>query len=97
MPKITPRSKLLEILKEANDVFKSCAKKSKVLAALSWNPEVTAEFFQKKEAVLPKPIYSVNIDEIKSLLGSLNQLEPKIQGEHPLLIWLRRKIGRAHV
>ena len=92
MLKTVQRISLLSILKEANDVFKECAKKSKVLAALSWGPEVVSEFFQKKESELPRPQYVIDKGEIKSLLGLLNGLEPKLQGDHPLLAWLRRTL-----
>ncbi|MBM4317039.1 MAG: DUF1704 domain-containing protein [Deltaproteobacteria bacterium] len=92
MTKNFSQSKLVLTLKEANEVFKGCAKKSKILAALSWSPEVVTEFFSKKESVLPKPVYFVDKAEIKSLLEQLKALEPKLQGEHPLLAWLRRTL-----
>ena len=50
MAKVVPKQDLIATLKTASDVFKSCAKKSKILAALAWKPEVMAEFFQKKES-----------------------------------------------
>ncbi len=92
MTKIVPKKNLISTLKEASDVFKACAKKSKILAALAWNPEMVYEFFQKKESVLPSPTYSIDKKEISSLLELLKALEPKIQGEHPMLAWLRRTL-----
>jgi len=92
MAKTVPKGNLVSILKEASNVFKACAKKSKILAALAWKPEVVAEFFQKKESVFPKPIYTIDKKEITDLLTALNGLEPKLKGDHPMLAWLRRTL-----
>jgi uncharacterized protein (TIGR02421 family) len=92
MAKIVSHAKLVSTLKEASDVFKACAKKSKILAALSWKPEVITEFFQNKESVLPRPVYAIDKKEISSLLQILKDLEPKIQGQHPMLSWLRKTL-----
>lgn len=92
MVKSVIKKDLIATLKEASDVFKSCARKSKILAALAWRPEVVAEFFAKKESVLPNPTYLIDKREILSLLEALKALEPKLQGEHPMLAWLRKTL-----
>ncbi len=92
MVKSVIKKDLIATLKEASDVFKSCARKSKILAALAWRPEVVAEFFAKKESVLPNPTYLIDKREILSLLEALKALEPKLQGEHPMLDWLRKTL-----
>lgn len=84
--------KLVSVLTEASEIFKICARKGKILSALAWKPEVVNEFFAKKAGQLPKPSYEVDKKEILSLLRDLGGLERKLQGDHPMLLWLRRTL-----
>jgi uncharacterized protein (TIGR02421 family) len=90
MTKLTPKADLVATLKGASDVFKFCSKKTKILAALAWKPEVAEEFFKKGESVPPNPTYSIDKKTYQDLLQMLKELEPKIAGNHPVLAWLRK-------
>lgn len=91
MPKrLVSKTDLTSKLREAGDVFKICAKKTKILSSLAWSPEVANEFFQKKESELPKPKYDIDIKTFQEVLDALVKVKPKIQGEHPVLQWLER-------
>lgn len=88
--KTIPKMKLTLLLKEAGDVFRLCAKKSKILSTLAWKPEVVQEFFKTNESTLPKPTYQVDRKALSDLVLALDRLEPKLLGEHPVLHWLQR-------
>lgn len=90
MGKLHPKAKLLEIVKEASDVFKFCAKKTKILASLSWGPEVASAFFASKCTALPQPSYGYDRNNGEKILQSLADLEPKIRGDDLVLQWLRK-------
>lgn len=82
------KAEITSKLKEAGEIFKVCAKKTKILSALAWEPEVANEFFQKKESELPKPKYKIDKKMFQEVHESLVRLKPKLQGEHPVLLWL---------
>jgi uncharacterized protein (TIGR02421 family) len=84
------KSELVATLKAASDVFKVCSRKTKILAALAWKPEVATEFFQKKETLPPVPTYSIDKKTYQDLLQMLKDFEPKLVGDHPILAWLRK-------
>lgn len=88
--RIVSKTDLISRLKEAGDVFKICAKKTKILSSLTWKTEVADEFFQKKEGQLPKPVYEIDRKTCQEVLDSLIRLKPRIEGEHPVLQWLER-------
>lgn len=77
-------------MKEASDVFRLCAKRIKVLSVISWGAKVADEFFAKKEGVVPKPVYKMNREELLDTIKLLNDLAPKLKGEHPVLAWLSK-------
>lgn len=81
---------LLQVLKEAGDVFRFCSRKTKVLAALAWKAEVATDFFKKKAGVLPEPSYEIDRKAMSECLAALRGLAPKVRGEHPVLQWLSR-------
>ena len=84
------KKELTALLKEAGDVFKFTARRTKILATLAWGPEVAAEFFRKKESVLPVPTYAVDRKGLSDGMEALQRLRPKLLGEHPVLQWLSR-------
>lgn len=90
MKKTFPKKQLLTALKESGEVFKSCARRAKLLNAIAWKSEVAEEFFRKKEMELPKPVYAVDKKTCLELLELLADLRPKIAGEHPVLKWLEK-------
>src|SRR3989338_2007017 len=90
MKKTFPKKQLLAAFKDAGEVFKQCARKSKLLSALAWKPEVAADFFQNKQTELPKPTYSVDRKTCLDLLDQLSALKPKLRGDHPVLGWLEK-------
>ena len=88
--KALSKTSLLATLKEANDVFRFCSKKLKILAAISWGATSADEFFKKKAAVMPTPAYHIDVDGLSALVDSLVELAPKLRGEHPVYQWLTR-------
>ncbi|MBI1859693.1 MAG: DUF1704 domain-containing protein [Deltaproteobacteria bacterium] len=90
MANTVSKSKLVSTIAEASDVFKFCAKKTKILASLSWDPKVAAEFLAAKGTVIPKPTYNVDRTSGEKAMEQLKALEPKLKGDDPALIWLRR-------
>lgn len=88
--KTSSKAALVSLLKEAGEVFKFCSKKTKILSVLAWKPELAAEFFGKKEAVIPTPEYSVDKKAMNDCIESLKKLAPKLTGEHPVHHWLKR-------
>lgn len=84
------KTDLVSKMKEAGDVFKICARKTKILSSLAWKPEVAEEFFQRKETEFPKPKYEIDRKTFQDVLDALTRVKPKIQGEHPVLQWLER-------
>lgn len=86
----TSKADLVAMLKGASDVFKHCSKKTKILAALAWKPEIADEFFKRGESVTPNPTYAIDKKTYQDLLQTLKDLEPKIAGNHPVLAWLRK-------
>lgn len=84
------KTKILQILKEAGDTFKVCSRRAKILSTLTWGPELATEFFRKKEAVIPKPVYSIDKKALLEASEALEKLKPKTQGDHPVLHWLER-------
>jgi uncharacterized protein (TIGR02421 family) len=89
MAKIS-KAVLIQTLKEASEVFKLCSKRTKILAALAWKPEVAHEFFKNKESVMPVPTYTIDRKVYEELLEVLQKLAPKLKGDHPILTWLAR-------
>src|SRR5687767_10826363 len=89
-PTKIPKSSLISTLKEASEVFKICSRRTKILAALAWKPEVAHEFFKNKESVMPNPTYQIDSKSADELLEILQKLAPKLKGDHPLLTWLSR-------
>lgn len=85
-----PKQHLLVLLKDAGEVFKLCSRRTKILSTLAWGPEVMAEFFRKKEAVSPRPVYSVDKKSLAEAKEMLERLELRLRGEHPILQWLAR-------
>lgn len=90
MAKPQSKEKLLALLKEASEVFKTCSRKAKILSALAWKAEVAEEFFAKKESVMPKPVYTVDTKSITECIEALTKLTPRLAGEHPVKKWLQR-------
>jgi len=88
--KTTSKAQLISVLKEAGEVFKFCSKRTKILAALGWKPEVVDSFFKKKESQVPKVEYAIDRKSMHDCLEALRKLAPKLVGEHPVLEWLRR-------
>jgi uncharacterized protein (TIGR02421 family) len=88
--KTVPKAELTAILREAGEVFKTCSRKTKILATLAWKPEVAQEFFRNKEQVLPVPTYAVDAKAQKECREALMKLDRRLQGEHPVLQWLAR-------
>ncbi len=90
MAKTQSKTQLVNLLKEASEVFKFCSKKTKILSALAWKPEVAQEFFAKKEGAVPKPTYTVDKKAIGECVEVLKALGPKLSGDHPVRHWLVR-------
>lgn len=81
---------LVAVLAEASEVFKFSAKKTKILASLAWDPGVAFRFFAAKATELPQVNYQVDHAALAKAKERLVQLKPKLEGEHPVLYWLRR-------
>lgn len=90
MKKTVSKKDLLATLTNASEVFKVCARKTKILAALAWKPEVVQEFYRKKESVIPSPSYNIDKKEYAEMLEAVRKLGTRLKGEHPMLGWLRR-------
>jgi len=87
---IQSRDSLVEILKEASDIFRFCSKRTKILSYLSWDKSVYEEFQKSKFQKLPKPAYSIPLESLQEAREHLKPLQAKIQGDHPVLEWLRK-------
>jgi len=87
------RATQIAVLNESSEIFRYCLKKTKILAALSWEPHVAQEFFAKKEQELPHPTYKIDVNGLSESLAALLKLAPKLKGEHPVLQWLTRVHG----
>jgi len=90
MAKTQSKTQLIALLKEASEVFKVASKKAKILSALAWKPEVAEEFFRNKESALPKPTYNVDKKSIEDCIEALKKFEPRLAGDHPVKLWLKR-------
>lgn len=90
MPKSVGKTVLLNALKEANETFRYCSKKLKILSALSWGATTANEFFSKKESVVPTVTYQIDRASLTQMTETLRALEPKLRGDHPVLQWLAR-------
>lgn len=84
------KNKVLSLTREAGDLFKACSRKGKILSALSWGPEVSQSFLQKKGTALPTPQYNVDRKTITELIEALEKFKAKTAGAHPVLLWLER-------
>lgn len=87
---LLPREKLLELLKEASDVFRLASSKTKILATLSWSESVAQDFFKHGATRLPEPVYNVDKKGLEEALEALRTIQMKISGKHPVLEWLQR-------
>jgi uncharacterized protein (TIGR02421 family) len=90
MDNALPREKLIALLKECSDVFRLVSSKTKILATLSWPESITETFLRNNANVLPEPVYQVDHQGLQDALESLHTLKGKIDGNHPVLEWLRR-------
>jgi hypothetical protein len=87
-----PKDRLIQLLKDVGEVFKLCARKTKILPTLAWGPEVATEFFRNQESTYPAPVYSVDRTALDQARANLEQIRPRVQGEHPVLHWLQRTL-----
>lgn len=85
-----PREKLLQLLKECSDVFRMVSARTKILATLSWPDFIMEEFFRHGASQLPKPTYEVDRNGLNDALTQMRVLKPKLEGDHPVLEYLRR-------
>src|SRR4051812_35947971 len=85
-----PNQKLRDLLHDASEIFRFCAKRTKILAALSWDPRVARDFFKNKASQLPKPRYPIDRKTLEEAKEALGKLPARLQGDHPVLAWLRR-------
>lgn len=79
-----------ELLRDASEVFRFCAKRTKILAALSWEPNVAREFIKGKATQMPKPRYPIDRQALEEAKEALAKLPARLRGEHPVMAWLRR-------
>ena len=86
------RQDLINVLSEVGEVLKHCAKKMKVLVALSWDQQVAAKFFQSGESEMPTPVYTIDKKTINDCLEQLKRLYPKIKPDHLVHQWLKRMV-----
>jgi uncharacterized protein (TIGR02421 family) len=74
----------------SNETFKACARKTKILSSISWSNEIATQFIKEKATKNPKPLYAIDKEFYKKTIEELKNLEKPIQGEHPVLEWLRQ-------
>jgi uncharacterized protein (TIGR02421 family) len=90
MAKSHNKAQLVALIREANDAFRHCSRRLKILSAISWNAKVAHEFFRKKEGSLPNPTYHIDRTTVASMIDLLEGLTPKLKAEHPVYQWLYR-------
>lgn len=74
----------------SNETFKACAKKTKILSSISWSSQIATQFIKEKATKNPKPQYTIDKEFFKKTIEELKNLEKFIQGDHPVLEWLRQ-------
>jgi uncharacterized protein (TIGR02421 family) len=77
------------VLERASRCFDDVASKTRVLESIQWPRSTEHEFFQKGGLELPVASYSIDRGTAEQNLEALDQLDRELEGEDPLLRYLR--------
>lgn len=86
-------------LDRAAAVLEPIARSSRLLESIAWPRKVERAFFAADAERLPEPEYEVDADRARDNLAALARLEDELEGDHPVLAWLRalcRSYGDAN-
>ncbi|MBP9112814.1 MAG: DUF1704 domain-containing protein [Polyangiaceae bacterium] len=78
--------------RRAIDLLEEHSGRLNLLESIRWRKSVETEFFAKGAAVLPKPVYAIDKDEIGKSLRSLVAAHKGLTGTNPLEELLRRSL-----
>jgi uncharacterized protein (TIGR02421 family) len=76
-------------LARAASVLEPVARSSRLLDAIAWPRRVERAFFAANAEVQPDPVYEVDRDLARANIAALETAAADLQGDHPLLAWLR--------
>ncbi len=80
-------------LARAAEVLEPVARSSRVLEAIAWPRSVEHAFFAANAQALPVPVYALDREAARANLLALAELAPHLEGDHPMLGWLRAVCG----
>jgi hypothetical protein len=83
------------LLSRADQVFGAASAEVRLLDAIAWPRSVEHAFFESGATRLPAPALVVDRVRVEASLATLRAFELELQGDHPMLDWLRA-LCRSH-
>lgn len=83
------RMRWIERLSTISDAIVAASREVKVLPSLEWDPDLKAEFFEKKEREPPRPVYPERRSELEKAAKQLAEIRASVTGKNAIEAWLR--------